>query len=195
MNALISFRANALGNLNVTHKQRQDAAAAITSTYRAKVASLARQHLHTKQTDGAAAPEPSSAPPSNELGRDAFLRLLVLELQNQDPLDPVDNGEMIAQLAQFSSLEQMEKLNGGFEALAGNIDQLNFISAQGMLGTYVEGLNSGGQPITGTVNSVYLDGSIVMLNVDGQILPMSGVMSVSRAAPETAGEGNETASE
>ena len=82
MNALISFRANALGNLNVTHKQRQDAAAAITSSYRAKVASLARQHPHTKQ---AASTSPAAPPPfrPTNSGATPFLRLLVLELQTR----------------------------------------------------------------------------------------------------------------
>ena len=46
-----------------------------------------------------------------ELGRDAFLRLLTLQLQNQDPLDPVKNEDFVAQLAQFSSLEQLTSIN------------------------------------------------------------------------------------
>ncbi|MDX9974358.1 MAG: flagellar hook capping FlgD N-terminal domain-containing protein, partial [FCB group bacterium] len=49
---------------------------------------------------------------SNELSKDTFLQLLVNQMQNQDPLDPTDNSQMIAQLAQFSSLEQMSNLNG-----------------------------------------------------------------------------------
>ena len=46
-----------------------------------------------------------------ELGRDAFLRLLVAQLQNQDPLEPVKNEAFVAQLAQFSSLEQLTLIN------------------------------------------------------------------------------------
>jgi flagellar basal-body rod modification protein FlgD len=46
-----------------------------------------------------------------ELGKDAFLRLLTLQLQNQDPLDPVKNEDFVAQLAQFSSLEQLTSIN------------------------------------------------------------------------------------
>lgn len=182
MNVLVDFRANALGNLSVTHRQQQEAHADITSTYRAKMAALSRNTAAAKQAGNS--PPPSLAnPDGNELGRDAFLQLLVLELQNQDPLEPVDNAEMVAQLAQFSSLEQMEKLNGSFELLAGNVDQLNFISAQGMLGRHIEGVNEGGQAVTGTVDSVYLDGSIVMLNVSGEIVPMSGVLSITGQGP------------
>ena len=55
--------------------------------------------------------------PGGALGKDEFLQLLVAQLQNQDPIDPVDNAQMIAQLAQFSSLEQMQNLNDQFSGL------------------------------------------------------------------------------
>lgn len=47
----------------------------------------------------------------NNLDKDAFLRLLTTQLANQDPLNPMEDREFIAQLAQFSSLEQMQNLN------------------------------------------------------------------------------------
>ena len=47
----------------------------------------------------------------NDLDKDAFLRLLTTQLANQDPLNPIEDREFIAQLAQFSSLEQMQNLN------------------------------------------------------------------------------------
>ena len=50
---------------------------------------------------------------SSVLGKDAFLELLVTQLQNQDPLNPMDDKEFIAQLAQFSSLEQMSNVADG----------------------------------------------------------------------------------
>jgi len=196
MNALVTFRANGLGNLSVTRDQKQAAALEITSTYRAKMSAVAKSANVAKQ--GGTATAATSAPPANQLGRDAFLQLLVIELQNQDPLEPVKNSEMVAQLAQFSSLEQMESLNNSFELLAGNMDQLNFISAQGLLGKYVEGVTPAGAVVTGTVESVYLDGSIVVLNVDGEILSMSGVMSIMNQAPngtDGRGEGGDTDAE
>ncbi|MCK4546015.1 MAG: hypothetical protein KAW17_01115 [Candidatus Eisenbacteria sp.] len=48
---------------------------------------------------------------SGEMGREQFLELLLTQLQMQDPLDPMKNDQMIAQLAQFSSLEQLENMN------------------------------------------------------------------------------------
>ena len=60
---------------------------------------------------------------SDELDRDAFLNLLVTQMQNQDPLDPTDDKEFVAQMAQFSSLEQMQNLNDTFEQEIGNLSK------------------------------------------------------------------------
>ena len=62
---------------------------------------------------------------NDELGKQDFLQLLVTQLQNQDPLDPQDNSSYIAELAQFSALEQMTNVATNLEELGkvvGNID-------------------------------------------------------------------------
>lgn len=115
---------------------------------------------------------------NQELDRDAFLQLLVLQLRNQDPLDPQSNGDMLAQLAQFSALEAQVNLNENFEILSGNIDQLNFISASTLLGRRITGIDLNGLPRTGIVDSVHLDGSVVVLSVDGELMSMAGVIQI-----------------
>jgi len=122
---------------------------------------------------------------NGELDRDAFLQLLVMQMQHQDPLEPVENADMLAQLAQFSSLEQMNKLNESFETLGGNIDQLNFISAVSLLGRRVSGVDMNGQQRSGTVEQVHLDGSIVYLTVDGELMSMAGVMGIDTGHDES----------
>jgi flagellar basal-body rod modification protein FlgD len=52
------------------------------------------------------------------LGRDAFLNLLVTQLQHQDPTQPMADGEFLAQLAQFSSLEQLQQMNQSLTQIA-----------------------------------------------------------------------------
>lgn len=70
-----------------------------------------------------AAPRPTfteSLLEDQNMGREAFLKLLLVQLQNQDPMEPVKNEDFVAQLAQFSSLEQLQSINkavsGGTEA-------------------------------------------------------------------------------
>ena len=67
-----------------------------------------------------------AAPAAKALGQDAFLRLLVTQLSHQDPLKPQADGEFIAQLAQFSSLEKLQEMQSTLEdirtALGGATD-------------------------------------------------------------------------
>lgn len=69
---------------------------------------------------GPAQATPASKPPTNplSLGKDDFLKLLVSQLKNQDPLNPMDGKDMAAQLAQFSSVEQLQQLNTTISAQA-----------------------------------------------------------------------------
>jgi flagellar basal-body rod modification protein FlgD len=71
---------------------------------------------------------------NNDLDKEAFLRLLTTQLSNQDPLNPIEDREFIAQLAQFTSLEQMQNLNKtvkGFEKeFVDSIDIMNLNQIQ-----------------------------------------------------------------
>ncbi len=62
------------------------------------------------------------APRESDLGRDAFLSLLVTQLQHQNPLEPQADGEFLAQLAQFSSLEQLQDIRDDMSALRSSFD-------------------------------------------------------------------------
>lgn len=72
--------------------------------------------------------------PKNDLDKDAFLRLLTTQLANQDPLNPIEDREFIAQLAQFSSLEQMQNLNKTIsvksEEMLDSLDMMNINQIQ-----------------------------------------------------------------
>jgi len=65
----------------------------------------------------------TTSKPTQEIGKTEFLKLLVTQLQHQDPMNPVDNQEFIAQLATFSSLEQLISINKAVTKLAGDSQQ------------------------------------------------------------------------
>lgn len=74
---------------------------------------------------------------SNELDMDAFLRLLTVQLQHQDPLDPLSSDEFVAQLAQFSSLEELVGMQSSLDAVYLAVASMNNASMAGLLGTEV----------------------------------------------------------
>ena len=73
----------------------------------------------------------------SELGKDDFLNLLVTQLNNQDPLSPQDNGEFIAQLAQFSQLEGTNNLNASMETLLSSYQSSQALQASSLVGRKV----------------------------------------------------------
>ncbi|WP_313202059.1 flagellar hook assembly protein FlgD [Pseudomonas sp.] len=79
----------------------------------------------------------SSATGGQTLGKDAFLQLLVTQMQNQNPLDPQDNSEFVAQLAQFSSLEGITSLNESVSAITSAMASSQALQASSLVGRSV----------------------------------------------------------
>ncbi|WP_096154633.1 MULTISPECIES: flagellar hook assembly protein FlgD [Bacillus] len=75
---------------------------------------------------------------NNILGKDDFLRLLIAQLQNQDPLNPMEDKEFISQMANFSTLEQMTNLNKTMEKFLDNQTRQSALSMQQYLGAQIE---------------------------------------------------------
>lgn len=111
---------------------------------------------------------------NSELGKDAFLQLLVTELTNQDPLNPVDQTEYIAQMAQFSAVEQMSNMGETLESMAGFMQ----FSAASMVGTKVTYVDADGVNVAATVDSVLFEQGNVLIGVDnGDKVPIERVVS------------------
>ena len=103
----------------------------------------------------------------------AFLKLMTMQLQYQDPTNPLDNSEMLAQEAQFSTLEQMEALTSSFTRFS------NAYQANSLMGQYVEVTDESGNTDYGYVDYVNLnekDGASVSVN--GTLRPVSQVTKV-----------------
>ncbi len=90
----------------------------------------------TNGTSGASGASPlfSAASGNQAMGKDAFLKLLVAQIANQDPLKPMDDTAYVAQLAQFSSLEQQTTSNKMLELLATQQQGLANTAAMGLVG-------------------------------------------------------------
>src|SRR5690606_6565634 len=73
----------------------------------------------------------------DELGKNEFLELLVAQLNNQDPLAPQENGEFIAQLAEFSTVEGIEKMNSSIDAMASSFQASQALQASPVAGRAV----------------------------------------------------------
>nr|WP_089829737.1 flagellar hook assembly protein FlgD [Halolactibacillus halophilus] len=75
--------------------------------------------------------------PSGDLGKDEFLKLLMAQIKNQDPLDPMDDKEFISQMTTFSSLEQMMNMNDSIQQLVRNQSVSPVIQYSHMIGKEV----------------------------------------------------------
>lgn len=86
-------------------------------------------------------PEVDSGP-KNSMGKDEFMKLLMAQLKNQDPLSPMDHKEMSAQLAQFASLEKLTQIGSGIEKLEGGMGEEAKLQALGMIGKHIKASGS-----------------------------------------------------
>lgn len=104
-----------------------------TSTAPDEYVEQLRQKIGTEFTD-----RKSSGKKKNELGKDDFIKLMSAQLKHQDPINPMKNEQMAAQLAQFSALEQMVNVNSNLEKMtAGQKPQENMMAAT-MIGKRVQ---------------------------------------------------------
>lgn len=74
---------------------------------------------------------------SNDLGKDEFLKLMIAQMNNQNPLQPKENGEFIAQLAQFSTVEGIENMSSGLDSLSETYRSSQVLQASTLVGSAV----------------------------------------------------------
>lgn len=110
---------------------------------------------------GKAASAGSEGTSTNKLtGKDEFLKMLIAQLQNQNPLNPLDGTDFAAQLAQFSSLEQLTNMNSTLESLSALQTTQNGIMAANLIGRQVSANQEGGNILTVTGSSANLSYSL-----------------------------------
>jgi flagellar basal-body rod modification protein FlgD len=114
--------------------------------------------------------------PSQSLNQADFLNLLVTQMTSQDPLNPESDTDFAAQLAQFSSLQSSQQMQG----------DLQNIQATGLIGQTVSATPStGGSPITGVVTSVQVSAGTPQIIIGGQTYNLSAITAVTPTVTTT----------
>ena len=109
-----------------------------------------------------------------------YMKLLITQLQNQNPLEPLDNNEMASQLAQFSQLQQLETMNQSFARVLTSIERTYAASLLGKEASFIAETETGAlDTCNGTVEQIYnsVDGEI-SLAVGDHIIRLEDVISV-----------------
>jgi flagellar basal-body rod modification protein FlgD len=101
----------------------------------------------------------------NDLDLGTFLKLMITELQNQDPLNPLDNKDMLAQLSQIREVGATDKLTKTLDSVL--LGQ-NISSATNLIGADISAISDDGQSVVGFVNRVSIDKGVPKLHVDNE---------------------------
>ena len=109
-----------------------------------------------------------------------YLQLLTVQLQNQDPIDPVDQEGLINDLTQFSMLEGVEDLNASFDDM---LRLQEITQGMSLVGKKVQFEDSvSGELKSGNVDEFYTSGDSINLLVDGETIPIAKVIGVQHDA-------------
>jgi flagellar basal-body rod modification protein FlgD len=101
-----------------------------------------------------------------------FLKLMVTELQNQDPLNPMDNSQILQQVSQIKAIESNERLS---DTLASLQLQQELVTGSSLLQKTVKGLTDDGEMITGLVDRVSIDDKGVKVHIGDQTISMNNI--------------------
>ena len=115
----------------------------------------------------------------SDLGKDDFMKLLLAQLQHQDPLKPMDDQQFIAQVAQFNALEQMTSVN---KTLASVLNSQQLASASGMIGKMVSALDTEGKAITGIVTAASVEKGVSMVHIGDKKVALDKITGVASDA-------------
>lgn len=125
---------------------------------------------------GNLAPPPEQGP-RDDLGQEDFLTLMITQFQNQDPFEPMDNGEFLGQLAQFGTVSGIEQLNSSFAGLQNSIQSEQALQAANLVGhSVLAGTDIGYLPEDGSVagavelHASVSDVEVEITDVNGQLV-------------------------
>jgi flagellar basal-body rod modification protein FlgD len=110
-----------------------------------------------------------------------FMTLLLAQLKHQNPLEPLDDQALIAQMTQVNSLQELQKINTGIAALSGSSD---ITEASVLIGKEVDYITPDGETGSGLVTGFTVENGQIMLSIDDKSIPVSFVIGVSQPVEE-----------
>ena len=135
--------------------------------------SFSASSLAPKQTD-------NNPAPTNTMGKDAFLKLLVAQLKYQDPTKPTDSSEFMSQTAMFTQVEKLEEIAQQNE---NNIRTQGLTTASALIGLTIKYQDATGAAASGVVTGASLNADGVTLKVSGKDADLTSVIEVGGVAP------------
>jgi len=142
--------------------------------------------MTTSAVDNSNATNNANKAPSTKFALKAedFIRMMVTQLQNQDPMEPAKNEQLLAQMSQIGQLQASTDLQTSLKTL---VLQNNIGSAGNLIGKKINGLDARGAKVDGVVTSVRVENDQVSLDLDnGKSLSLSNVVSIAQMNPDTA---------
>lgn len=134
----------------------------------------------TTQGVGSNSSTTSAKKSAYDLKTEDFIKMMITQLQNQDPTEPVKNEELLAQMSQISQLQSSTTLTSTLQGLT---LQNQIGSASSLIGKVVKGLDSEDDPVTGLVTSIKVAGDKVNLQLDnGKQLQLTRVTEITQVA-------------
>lgn len=116
----------------------------------------------------------------SEMDKDTFLKLLVAQLRYQDPTKPMDGAQFVAETAQFTTVEVLQKLQ---ESNAQLLSFQSTLLSSGLIGKTVTATGADGQEVTGVVGSARIVAGQAYIMVKDEMLPVSSVVKISETKP------------
>lgn len=140
-----------------------------------------------RQAEQANSPQTDSSP-NNSLSsfaggqdQDQFMKILLEQLKNQNPMNPKKGGEFVSQMARLSQVEQMSSMQSSLESMQQSTQAQQYLS---VLGKDVKVTKNNGQEVTGTVGSVKFQGSNTLVKIGSQDVSTESIASIGVTSSE-----------
>ena len=134
--------------------------------------------LLASQSTANSANNNSNAADFSKLTPDDFLKMLITELQNQDPTNPTDNSQILQQISEMSNIQATTSLTTSLTAM---LTEQNLSAASALVGKSVQGLADDGSTASGTVDSVTISDGVPKLNIGQQTMTLSNIQQINGA--------------